>query len=144
MASRDGRPSFWRLMFRGFTRRCPLCGCFRIFDSYFHIKQRCPRCDYPLKRVEGQEVGAVGVNTIVTFGLMLIAIVVGMVVTYPDIPAIPLAVVAMAIALVVPIAFYPLSWTVWNAVDLFMRPVEASDRVKQEWVPSSRRGRHPA
>lgn len=137
-------PSIGRLAWRGLTRRCPLCGCFKIFESYFKIKERCPRCDYPLKRVEGQEIGAVGVNTIVTFGLMLVVIVVGLVVTYPDIPAIPLALVASAVAVIVPIAFYPLSWTVWNAVDLAMRPVEAGDRVKQEYVPSPRRRRRSA
>jgi uncharacterized protein (DUF983 family) len=131
-------------MFRGLTRRCPLCGCFKIFRSYFQIHDRCPRCEFPLRRVEGHEIGAVGINTIVTFGLMLIVIVVGLVATYPDIPAVPLAIAAGAVAVVVPIAFYPLSWTVWAAVDLAMRPVESSDRVKGEWVPSPRRRRRPA
>jgi hypothetical protein len=44
----------------------------------------------------------------------------------------------------VPIAFYPLSWTVWVAVDLAMRPVEAADRVNAEWVPARRRRRGTA
>lgn len=137
-------PSFWRLMLRGFTRRCPLCGCSDVFDGYFRMKARCPRCDYPLRRVEGTEVGAVGVNTIVTFGLMLVVIVVTLVLTYPGVPALPLGLAAGAIAVVVPVAFYPLSWTVWVAVDLAMRPVEAADRVKPEWVPQRRRRRGTA
>lgn len=128
-------PSFLRLMARGFTRRCPLCGCFRIFRTYFKIHDRCPRCQFPLKRVEGHEIGALGMNTVVTFGLMLIVIVVGLVVTYPGVPALRLGIAAGAVAVVVPIAFYPLSWTVWAAIDLAMRPVEAGDRVHADWVP---------
>lgn len=134
-------PSFWRLMARGFTRRCPLCGCFEIFESYFRIRDRCPRCRFPLKRVEGHEIGALGMNTVVTFGLMLIVIVVGLVTTYPDTPALLLALAAGAVAVIVPIAFYPLSWTVWAAIDLAMRPVEAGDRVHADWVPRYRRRR---
>lgn len=122
-------------MARGLTRRCPLCGCFDVFESYFRIRERCPRCRFPLKRVEGHEIGALGMNTVVTFGAMLVVIVVGLVVTYPDVPALLLAGIAVAVAVVLPIAFYPLSWTLWAAIDLAMRPVEAGDRVHADWVP---------
>ena len=134
------RAPLWRLLLRGLLCRCPLCGERRPFDTWFRVKERCPRCNFPLRRVEGTEVGALGMNTVVTFGAVLVTVVGGLVVTYPDTPVVPLVVVCAAVAVLLPIWFYPRSWTVWAAIDLAMRPIEAGDRVHPDWVPD-RRGR---
>ena len=43
---------------------------------------------------------------------------------YPDIPLVPLTVLVVGIAIVVPIVFYPFSSTLWAAIDLSMHPLE--------------------
>jgi hypothetical protein len=44
-------------------------------------------------------------------------------------------VVTVTVAIVVPIAFYPFSKTLWSAVDLAMRPLEPDDDVDPRWIP---------
>ncbi len=49
--------------------------------------------------------------------------------TAPDVPTFGVAVAAAVVALLGPAVFYPLSFTVWQAVDLWMRrPTEAELR----------------
>ena len=129
------RPPLWRLLARGLRRRCPLCGERRCFDTWFKVKQHCPRCHFPLRREEGHEVGALGMNTVVTCGAVAIVVVVGLVLTLPDTPVVPLVAAAVAVAVLLPIWFYPRSWTLWAAIDLAMRPIEAGDRVHPDWTP---------
>lgn len=104
-----------------------MCGSGHLFRRWFVIAERCPQCGFWFERVEGHWIGAIAINTIAAFGLMLLAIVVGVVTTYPDVPFLPVAIAAVAIALVVPIAFLPSSRTVWTAVDLWMRPAEPEE-----------------
>ena len=56
-----------------------------------------------------------------TFLSILIAILVAVVLTLPDIPTVPIVVIVGAIALAGPAIWYPISFTLWQAVDLFMR-----------------------
>ncbi len=122
-----GTPRPALLLWRGATRRCPLCGSGHLFHRWFFIRERCPRCGFWFERVEGHWIGAIAMNTIVAFGLMLLALVGGIVLTYPDVPFLPLAVSAVGIAVVVPLVFLPASRTLWTAVDLWMRPAEADE-----------------
>jgi len=78
-------------------------------------------------RAPGHFVGAVGMNTIVTFGLMLLSIVLGFVMTLPDPAFWPIMLVAVGIAVLVPPLFHVTSKTLWCSVDLMMNPLEDSD-----------------
>ena len=40
--------------------------------------------------------------------------------------------------MVVPLAFYPTSKTLWSAIDLAMRPLEPDDDVDPRYIPGSR------
>ena len=133
----DPRPlTVPRLLGRGLTRRCPLCGARRVFDGWFTIKDRCPRCAFPLEqRIEGHWLGALGMNTIVSFGLLALTMAVGLIATYPDIATGPLVALCATVAVVVPLVFYPFSKTLWSAVDLAMRPLEPGDDVDPRWIP---------
>lgn len=132
----DPRPlTLSLLLFRGFTKRCPLCGGRNLFAGWFHMKDRCPRCAFPLERIEGHWMGALGMNTIVTFFALFTTIVVGVAVTYPDMPTVLLMAIAVTVAIVVPLLFFPFSRTLWSAVDLAMRPLEPDDDVDPEWLP---------
>ena len=50
-----------------------------------------------------------------------------MVATWPDIAVVPLLLILGAVALVLPVVVYPVSYTVWQAVDLAMHPPEPGD-----------------
>lgn len=78
--------------------------------------------------------GAVGINTIVTFGVLLIVLVVGTFAFWPE-PRITEMIIACAITAVIgPIFFYPFSKTVWLAIDIMMRPVQPGE-VLPEFLP---------
>jgi uncharacterized protein (DUF983 family) len=126
-----------RLLARGLTLRCPLCGGGGLFRHWFTIVDRCPRCAFRLERVEGHWLGALGMNTIVSFAVVLAATIVAFVLTYPD-GSVTVAVTAIvAVAVVVPLAFYPVSKTLWSAIDLAMTPLEPEDDVDPRWIPTS-------
>ncbi|HLM63197.1 MAG TPA: DUF983 domain-containing protein [Acidimicrobiales bacterium] len=127
-----------RLLLRGFAKRCPLCGGGDLFRGWFTMRDRCPRCAFPLERVEGHWLGALGMNTVVSFTALLATVVIGFVVTYPDSPTGLLMAIALAVAVVVPLLFFPFSKTLWSAIDLAMRPVEPDDDVDPAWLPPAR------
>lgn len=99
------------------------------------MRERCPRCNFKFDRIDGQRAGALGMNTIVTFALLGVVVVVGLVITYPEFDVSVLLPVAVAVAVVTPIVFYPFSRTLWNSIDLAMRPVTPDDDVDPRWLP---------
>jgi uncharacterized protein (DUF983 family) len=117
-------PSLTRLLARGLVRRCPACSQGHLFRRWFTMAERCPRCGLQFERIEGHWIGAIGINTIVTFGLLLVSTVVGLVATFPEFPVLPLILVNVAVAVIVPLAFYPFSRTLWTGLDIAMRPLE--------------------
>jgi uncharacterized protein (DUF983 family) len=112
---------------RALLRRCPRCGGDAWFTGWFRRVDRCRTCGYKYERAPGFVLGEVTINTIVTFGALAAVIVYGIVSTYPDVPTVPLMLAALGVAIVVPIVFYPLSSTLWAAVDLKMHPLEEAD-----------------
>jgi len=109
---------------RAVRGRCPRCGGKGWFNGWFHRTDRCQTCGYLYDRAPGFVLGEVTMNTVVTFGLLAVVITVGIVTTYPDVPLLPVMVASVAVAIIVPIAFYPLSSTLWAAIDLKMHPLE--------------------
>ena len=120
-------PSRWVLVGRAMRRRCPCCGGGGLFSSWFTMAPRCPTCGLASDRVVGHWIGAVGMNTIVSFGALAIVLVVGMLLTYPDIPPFPLLGAALATAIGVPLLFWPFSQTLWTAIDIMMRPITVEE-----------------
>ncbi len=127
VASQPAPAGFLRMGWRGLRRRCPRCGGARWFSGWFAKVDRCQTCGYKYERSPGFVLGEVTVNTIMTFGLLAVVIAVGIVVTYPDIPLVPLLVAAVVAAVAVPILGYPFSSTLWAAVDLSMHPLEPEE-----------------
>lgn len=124
-----------RMLWRGFWRRCPLCGSGRCFESWFTKKARCPRCNFPLKREEGHWIGALGMNTVVTFGLLLLTLVLSIALTWDDRRGVVVFVPSFLVAGLVPVLFFGSSQTLWSAIDLAMRPLEPDDDVDPRWIP---------
>jgi hypothetical protein len=93
------------------------------------MEPHCPRCGLHFERVDGHWIGAIGINTILTFGTLLVATVVGLVVTYPEPPVVPLVLMGLGISIAMPVLIFPTSRTFWNAIDQLMRPLVAADYV---------------
>jgi uncharacterized protein (DUF983 family) len=127
MARGDIRTKLGPMMARALLRRCPRCGGAGWFTGWFSKGERCRTCGYRYERQPGFLVGALTVNTIVTFGLIAVVVLVGTILSYPDLALVPIVVAAVAVAVIVPIVLYPFSYTIWAAVDLAMRPLEPAE-----------------
>lgn len=125
--SESRSPSRSQIFRRGFTGRCAVCGKTRLTPKWVVVKFRCDRCNFSIERNEGHFVGAVGMNTIVTFGTILICVVVGAALTAPDVPEVTLSIITVAVGVVVSVVFFPISKTLWSAVDLMMVELEPGE-----------------
>lgn len=124
------RPSPARMLTRGLVKHCPLCGGGGLFVGWFRMRERCPRCGYLFEREEGFFLGAYVINLVVTQALLLLFAVVPLIVLLDRRPGqslAPIVAAGLAAALAGPVAFYPFSKTIWTAVDLVLRPVEAPE-----------------
>ena len=126
------------MLARGLARRCPLCGSGHMFRTFFLVKERCPRCNFPIHREEGHWIGAIGMNTVVSFGALLITLLVVFALTWDDRSGAAVFIPAFAVALVVPVVFFGPSQTLWSAIDLWMRPLEPGDDVDPRYLPPRR------
>ena len=111
-----------RKLLRGLAGRCPDCGSGGLFTRYFTMAEDCPRCELHFERDEGYWVGAMIANTAFAIVAFLLIVVGGAVLTWPDVPWNTLLIASIAATLLVPIALYPISKTVWVAMDLLVRP----------------------
>lgn len=128
-----------RLLLRGIAKRCPVCGEAKLFRRWFTIVEHCPQCGFRLERVEGQWLGALGINVVVSFGAVLVAVLVAFAATYNS-ESVGLAVgIVVAVAIGVPLLFFPVSKTLWCAIDIAMRPLEPDDDIDPRWIPGATR-----
>jgi uncharacterized protein (DUF983 family) len=111
-------PSKAVILLRGLTLRCPRCGKGGLFHHWTEMSESCPRCGLVFSQEEGYWTGALVVNTMVS--LVLFAVLIGIVViaTWPDIPVFTTIAVGVVAAIAFPYVFYPISKTVWVAIDL--------------------------
>ena len=68
--------------------------------------------------------GALIINTTVTFGAFLVVFVGGILLTWPEVPWTLVGVITIAINGVIPVVFYPVSKTLWLALELGWHPLE--------------------
>ncbi len=118
------------MLARGLTKRCPLCGSGRLFSGWFRMKERCPGCGHRFEREEGWFLGAYVVNLAIAEGLLLLVGIVPCIVflaANPDASLVPFLVVGAVAAVGAPLFFYPFSRTTWAAIDLLMRPLDATE-----------------
>lgn len=120
-------PATGVLLWRGATRACPVCGRRKLTTRWIVLAGSCPRCGFEFERSPGHFVGAVGMNTIITFGLMLTTITVGILLTLPDVAFWPVTLAGITVAVVVPVLLHPTTKTLWAAIDLALRPLESGE-----------------
>ena len=108
---------------RALRRQCPRCGT-AAFDSWFEMKESCATCGHQFEREPGYWVGAVIINTTVIFATFLLVFGGLVLATWPDVPWTTVLIVTAVANVVVPIVFYPLSKTIWMALELSWHPLE--------------------
>jgi uncharacterized protein (DUF983 family) len=123
---------------RGFAKRCGRCGEQRLFEGWFKMADRCPRCGLPFERGEGYWLGAMAVNLGAAELAFGIALLLGAVLTWPHPPWVALTIISLAVNAIVPIVFYPFSKTIFIALDLLLlHAEERAWRTDEEPMPMS-------
>ena len=119
------------MLWRGVQRRCAWCGGRgAFFTGWFAKQETCRTCGISWRRgYEGFELGAMAISIIICFGALVVGVGIGVAVTAPDVAVVPLFVILAVLALVMPVVVYPVSYTLWQAVDLAMRPPGPGDHV---------------
>ncbi|MFM7411272.1 MAG: hypothetical protein ACKO3L_10840 [Actinomycetota bacterium] len=73
--------------------------------------------------VDGHELGALTIGLVLNIGLVLAAVGIALALTVPDVPVVTLYVILASAAIVIPVVTWPLTHTIWIAIDLRVRPV---------------------
>lgn len=116
-----------KMLWRGLLQRCPACNSRGTHDPYFTFVKRCPDCSLKFERIEGHVIGYIGLNTMVTFSVTFVVLLVGAILTKPDIPVVPLLASTLIPAAILPVVFLRSAHTLWTAIDLIMRPIEIGE-----------------
>lgn len=105
------------MLWWGTTKRCARCGSGHLFERWFTMVDDCPRCGLHFEREQGYWAGALAINIGIAGATFVVAFVVALALTIPDIPVVPLLAVLVPLMIVVPTVAYPFSKTIWVAVD---------------------------
>ena len=126
--TRPPRPSAATMFRRAVRLRCPACGGHPVFTSWTRLCPNCPSCGMAFERGErGYWLGAYFFNLVaveVSFSLWFAGF---LLLTWPDPPWSALQWQITALMLVVPVAFFPYSKTLFLAFDLTVRPPNDDD-----------------
>lgn len=124
-------PRALQIAWRASQLCCPNCGGGRLFRGWFRMVPNCPTCGLALERhEEGYQVGAYMFNMIAA-ELVFAALLVGaLAITWPTPPWQWITVASAALMVILPVAFYPFSKTLFLGFDLLFRPAESIDDVK--------------
>lgn len=118
-------PTVGHMLARGLVRRCARCGGRGAFlTGWYAMADRCQTCGLAWRRnMDGFQLGAAAINIILTGGSLIAVMGVGVALTYPEPPVLPLVALVSSVAILVAVLGYPISYTVWLAVDLAMNPL---------------------
>jgi hypothetical protein len=75
------------------------------------------------EREQGFFVGNVGINTILSFGVCLLALVVSILLTQPEIPVATVTLITVVLGVTATVVFHPISKLLWLVVDLQISPL---------------------
>jgi hypothetical protein len=79
------------------------------------------------------------INTTVVFGSFLLVFIGGMALTWPVVPWATLGLLTVATMAILPVVFYPLSKTLWMAMELSWHPLEDHEIAEAEEAMGDRR-----
>ncbi|HZD16718.1 MAG TPA: DUF983 domain-containing protein [Actinomycetota bacterium] len=135
--TRTHEPGATRAILRGAIRRCPRCGAGGLFEGWFKIRHRCPRCALRLEREEGGFLGAMTLNYVVTASGWLALLIAWLAIDLPEVNVAALLVSSLVLVTLLPLAFWPFSKTIWAALDFLVY------RSSPDYVPRDAAERAP-
>ena len=117
-----------RMILRALTLRCPHCGSRGILESWFRLKDRCPRCKLHLHREETDYfLGAYTIMLIAVEGMFAIGFVAVLLITWPNPPWEAIEWVGMLVLTAGVLIAYPFARTLFLAIDLIFRPISSKE-----------------
>ncbi|MEX0979604.1 MAG: DUF983 domain-containing protein [Gemmatimonadota bacterium] len=117
-----------RIVLRALRRRCPNCGGGPLFSRWIVMRGSCPKCRLRLDRGEDDYfIGGYIVNFVAAELLIVAGALVGVVLTWPDVPWTTLKYALFLLVAPTPLFFYPWAKTLWLGIDLVFRPVTLAD-----------------
>ncbi|MFZ4584628.1 MAG: hypothetical protein ACOYNI_05305 [Acidimicrobiia bacterium] len=122
-----------KILLWGATMRCPRCGSGKVIKRFALVKE-CPRCHLHFEREHGYWTGALAIHFILLGGLILISMAILIAVTVPGVPVVPLIAILLVECVVFGTLFYPLSRTMWVAVDrAYMQRLDDSESADEQY-----------
>ncbi len=112
---------------RGLLVQCPACGNRGNFPRWFAMRDQCASCGLTFERIAGHWTGAIGISIILSFPLLAIVLLGGLIATAPDFKVWPIIAAGLAVGVLFPILIFPLTRTLWTALDIMMRPLRADE-----------------
>lgn len=115
---------------RALRRRCPYCGGAGLFDGWFTLRKRCPSCHTLYEYEDGYFLGSYVVNLAVTE--LITVLVVVWLIAGTDLSVLEMQIYGVAMAVLLPLLFYPLALLLWVALDISIHPpANVSRRVRK-------------
>ena len=130
--AQPARPTLGTLVGRALLLRCPRCGARGIWRSWFKMKHACPVCGQVFERGEAHDffIGAYLINLVVAETAAIVVAAVMWIVLGSRVSFNVLWGASMALAIVMPMLFYPFARELWLALDLHFRPSESGDQLR--------------
>ena len=128
-----------KLLARALRLRCPNCGGGPVFVTWSRLVPNCPVCGLGFERGEqGYWLGAYFFNLMAVETVFAVWVVGVLFWTWPNPSWAFLQVSTLTLMLIVPVAFFPYSKTLFLAFDLLVRPPEEED-----FILPHEEARHP-
>lgn len=113
---------------RALRLRCPNCGEGKLFNSWLKMRKSCVSCGLIFDRGEADYfIGAYTLNLIVAELSVTGAIMLGILLSWPDVPWSTIMYSLVPLALLGPILTFPYSRAIWLALDLGFQPPKPKD-----------------
>ena len=135
--SENNLPSTGKMIRRSLMRQCPRCANRSAwFTSWFKQGERCIGCGIKRTRdTDGHELGSMTIASVLNIVLIMAAIGIAVAITAPDVPVLTLYIVLASAALVFPVLTWPMTHTLWMAIDLIFRPMGVDEVAEaQAWL----------
>ncbi|MDQ2668907.1 MAG: DUF983 domain-containing protein [Gemmatimonadota bacterium] len=113
---------------RALRLRCPNCGNGRVLKGFNEVHDRCTSCTFRYCRSDDDYFsGAMFFGLMIGETMAVLVIGAAIWITYPNVPWTFFQYAIPVVLLLVMIVLFPISRVVWLAIDVLLRPVEASE-----------------
>ena len=113
------------MLARALRLRCPDCGTRWLRVHWLKPRPACAECGQSLERAEaggGHYLGAMVLNFAVTESLLALLVLLLILVTWPAPPWELIVYGGTLLAVIAPLAFFPIAKLLWLAIDLYIQP----------------------